>query len=381
VAVGKRQGLTPKQLSGTVQNDILKEYIARGTYIYPPRQSLRLVTDIFDFCLEKMPKFNPISISGYHIREAGSTAAQELAFTFANGIAYMEAAKERGLDLEKLGRQVSFFFNGHSDFLEEVAKYRAARRLWCRIMHQRFGARDGEALRLRFHTQTAGSTLTAQEPMNNVTRVALQALAAVLGGTQSLHTNALDEALGLPTEETARIALRTQQIIAHESGAADVVDPLGGSWAIERLTGDLESEARDLIAAVDKMGGVLPAIEAGFIQAKIQEAAYQFQRDVEDGKRLVVGVNVYKPDGKATVKSTVHDPRSELDRVARLKAWKAQRNAEKVARGVSAIEDVARGSGNLVPAIVQALEDGASLGEVAHALRRVFGEYQDPSGM
>jgi methylmalonyl-CoA mutase N-terminal domain/subunit len=381
VGVGRRQRLEPAALSGTLQNDILKEYVARGTYIYPPGPSMRLVTDVFDYCLRHMPRFNPISISGYHIREAGATAAQELAFTFANACAYMQAARDRGLDTTRLASHVSFFFNGHSDFLEEVAKFRAARRMWCEILTERFGVTGEEALRLRFHTQTAGSTLTAQEPMNNVTRVALQALAAVLGGTQSLHTNALDEALGLPTEETARIALRTQQIIAHETGVADVVDPLGGSYAIETLTDELELEAGEMMTAIDDAGGVLAAIDAGLVQQKIQESAYQYQRDVEERRRLVVGVNVHQPAGKDAIRLTVHDPAVERSRVERLRAWKASRDAARVRAVLAAVEEAARGTTNLVEPIVAAVEGGATLGEVAHTMRRVFGEHQDSTGL
>ena len=376
VAAGRRQGVDPRGLTGTVQNDILKEYVARGTYIYPPRASLRIVTDIVAFCDRELPRWHPISISGYHIREAGSTAAQEIAFTFAHALAYVQAARDRGLDVDSFGSRLSFFFNAHNDFLEEIAKFRAARRLWARLMRDRFGATAPRAQQLRFHTQTAGSTLTAQQPENNIVRVALQALAAVLGGAQSLHCNGRDEALGLPTEEAAQIALRTQQIIAAETGVADTVDPVGGAWTIERLTDRLEADALSLLERVDERGGVPAAIESGFIQAEIQEAAYRAQQDVDSGAKVVVGVNRYAADGAAPIEVQRIDPQIESDQAARVGALRAARDAEAARTALAAVERAARDGTNLVPPIVAAVEALATVGEIADTLRAVFGEYR-----
>ncbi|MCL6521479.1 MAG: methylmalonyl-CoA mutase family protein [Firmicutes bacterium] len=379
IAVAERRGIPPEKLSGTVQNDILKEYAARGTYIYPPEPSMRLVTDLMAFCAERVPSWNTVSISGYHIREAGATAVEELAFTLADGIAYVEAATGRGLEVDRFAPRLSFFFNAHMDFFEEIAKFRAARRMWAKIMRERFGARDPRSWMLRFHTQTAGSTLTAQQPENNVVRVTLQALAAVLGGTQSLHTNARDEALALPTEESARLALRTQQIIALESGVADVVDPLGGSYYVEALTDRLESEAWALIEEIDRMGGAVRAVEEGWMQERIRRSAYRYQRAVESGERPVVGVNVYREEGgEAELGGALLeiDPAVEREQVERLRAFKARRDAAAVARAREALERAARDPhANLMPPILEAVRAGATLGEVADTLRTVFGEY------
>lgn len=380
VAVGKRQGVAARQLSGTVQNDILKEYVARGTYIYPPAHSLRIVTDIFAFCEREVPQWNTISISGYHIREAGSTAVQEVAFTFANAVAYVQAAVEAGLDVNALGQRLSFFFNAHNDFLEEVAKYRAARRLWARLMRERFGATHPRALQLRFHTQTAGSTLTAQQPDNNIVRVALQALAAVLGGTQSLHTNGRDEALALPTEDSARIALRTQQIIAHESGVANTIDPFAGAYEIERRTTEIEQDARELLDRIDAMGGTLAAIEAGYIQRQIQDSAYRAQVAVDDGSAVVVGVNRYQSDERSQVEVFQLDPENERQQVARLAGVRRSRDEAGWRSALEAVGAAARGRDNLVPPIIAAVEARATVGEIADTLRGVFGEYRDTGG-
>jgi methylmalonyl-CoA mutase N-terminal domain/subunit len=376
VAAGKRQGVDPRSLAGTVQNDILKEYVARGTYIYPPRASLRIVTDVVAFCEQELPRWHPISISGYHIREAGSTAAQEMAFTFAHALTYVQAAVERGLDVNSFGSRLSFFFNAHNDFLEEIAKFRAARRLWATLMRDRFGATAPRAQQLRFHTQTAGSTLTAQQPENNIVRVALQALAAVLGGTQSLHCNGRDEALGLPTEEAAQIALRTQQIIAAETGVADTVDPVGGAWTIETLTDRLEAEALSLLERIDERGGVLAAIESGFIQAEIQEAAYRAQQAVDAGEEIVVGVNRFAADGTTPIETHRIDPQIERDQAARVGALRATRDPEAPRAALAAVEKAARDGTNLVPPIIAAVEALATVGEIADALRGAFGEYR-----
>ena len=376
VAVARRQGADPRQIAGTVQNDILKEYIARGTYIYPPRPSLRLVTDIIAFCEREAPQWNTISISGYHIREAGSTAVQEVAFTLANGIAYVQACLDRGLDVDAFGQRLSFFFNAHSDFLEEIAKFRAARRLWARIMRDRFGATNPRAQQLRFHTQTAGSTLTAQQPDNNIVRVALQALAAVLGGTQSLHANGKDEALALPTEESATLALRTQQVILHESGVANTVDPVGGAYAVEEMTDRIEREAAALIDTIDRLGGTIPAIEAGYIQHQVQDAAYRAQRAVDAGDAVVVGVNRYAAGDSARVALFQIDPAVEQQQAERVRAVRAGRSEQDWRAALGAVERAAAGADNLVPPIIRAVEARATLGEVADALRRVFGEYQ-----
>ncbi len=375
IAVAKRQGVDPKVLRGTIQNDILKEYIARGTYIFPPGPSMRLITDIFAYASEHVPQWNTISISGYHIREAGSTAAQEIAFTLADGIAYVEAAIKAGLDVNEFGGQLSFFFNAHNNFLEEVAKFRAARRLWARIMAERFGATTPKAQQLRFHTQTGGSTLTAQQPMNNVVRVALQALSAVLGGTQSLHTNSMDEALSLPTENSVQVALRTQQIIAHESGVADVVDPLAGSYLVEHLTDQLEAEARRYIAAIDKLGGAGKAIEAGYINREIQEAAYRAQKAIESGEQVVVGVNDFVVDEDLNLEMLRVDPAVEAVQRQKLADLRASRDNENVSSLRSQLETAARGEDNLMPLILACVEHDVTLGEICGTLRKVFGEY------
>jgi methylmalonyl-CoA mutase, N-terminal domain len=382
VAVARRQGIAPRQLSGTVQNDILKEYVARGTYIYPPRQSLRIVTDIFAFCERELPNWNTISISGYHIREAGSTAVQEVAFTFAHAGAYVQSAIDAGLDVNQFGQRLSFFFNAHNDFLEEIAKFRAARRLWARIMRDRFHATNPRAQQLRFHTQTAGSTLTAQQPDNNIVRVALQALAAVLGGTQSLHCNGRDEALALPTEESARIALRTQQIIAAESGAANTVDPVAGSYAIEALTNDIEQGAEAILARIEAAGGTLAAIETGFIQREIQESAYRAQLAVDSGAAAVVGVNAFAAanDGGAIETLTI-DPDVERQQIDRLRAVRASRSADAWRTALAAVTLAARDGSNLVPPIIAAVDAYATVGEIADAMRDVFGEFKETAAL
>jgi methylmalonyl-CoA mutase N-terminal domain/subunit len=377
VAVARRQGVDARAIAGTLQNDILKEYVARGTYIYPPRASLRIVTDIIAFCDREAPQWNSISISGYHIREAGSTAAQEIGFTLANAIAYVEACVAAGLDANLFGQRLSFFFNAHNDFLEEVAKFRAARRLWARIMRHRFGVTNPRAQQLRFHTQTAGSTLAARQPDNNIVRVALQALAAVLGGTQSLHCNAKDEALALPTEESATLALRTQQIILQESGTANTVDPVGGSYAIEAMTSALEREAQALIDRIDAIGGTLRAIETGVIQRQIQEAAYSAQQAIDAGTAVVVGVNQYTdghPDGRVSVFRV--DPDIERQQVERVRAVRAGRSEREWRGALDAVDQAARGGENLVPVIITAVEQRATVGEIADTLRGVFGEYE-----
>jgi len=375
VAVGRRQGVAPRALSGTVQNDILKEYVARGTYIYPPRPSLRIVTDIIAFCDREVPQWNTISISGYHIREAGSTAVQEVAFTLAHAIAYVQAAIEAGLDANAFGQRLSFFFNSHNDFLEEIAKFRAARRLWAHIMRDRFGVTNPRAQQLRFHTQTAGSTLTAQQPDNNIVRVSLQALAAVLGGTQSLHCNGKDEALALPTEDSATIALRTQQIVLHESGVTNTVDPVGGSYAIEEMTNRIHAEAAALIDQIDALGGTLAAIEGGHIQRQIQDAAYVAQQAIDDGSATVVGVNKYTDDRRSRTELFRVDPDIERQQAERVRAVRAGRSQQDWTAAITAVERTARDGGNLVPVIITAVEKHATLGEIADALRAVFGEF------
>jgi methylmalonyl-CoA mutase, N-terminal domain len=377
VAVARRQGVAPARLAGTIQNDILKEYVARGTYIYPPRHSLRIVTDVFAWCERELPSWNTISISGYHIREAGSTAVQEVAFTLANAIAYVEAARAAGLDVNRLGQRLSFFFAAHNDFIEEVAKFRAARRLWAHLMRDRFGATSPRALQLRFHTQTGGSTLAAQQPDNNIVRVAVQALAAVLGGTQSLHCNGRDEALALPTEDSARIALRTQQVIAAESGVANTVDPLGGAWAVEARTDAIEREARQLLEAIDAAGGTLRAIEAGWIQRQIQESAYTAQQAIDRGEAVVVGVNRYATGDTAAIPLLQIDPDLERRQAAAVAAVRAGRDPDAWRATIDAVERAARDGSNLVPPILAAVEARATLGEISNALRRVFGEYRD----
>ena len=394
-AVARRQGVPLAALEGTIQNDILKEYIARGTYIYPPRASMRIVTDIFAFCERELPRWNTISISGYHIREAGSTAAQEIGFTLANAVAYVEAAVAAGLDVNQFGQRLSFFFNCHNDFLEEVAKFRAARRLWARLMRDRFGATSARAQQLRFHTQTAGSTLTGQQPDNNVVRVALQALAAVLGGTQSLHCNGRDEALSLPTEDAARLALRTQQVIASETGVANTVDPVGGAWAIEAATDRLEAEALELIARIDAVGGTLTAIEHGWVQREVQEAAYRAQLAIDRGDTIVVGLNRFVvPDGESADPSLAAgeasapapsipvftiDPEAERRQADRVRAVRAGRSHEAWQSATDAVADAARSGSNLVPPILAAVEAHATVGEISDAMRGVFGEHVEPS--
>jgi methylmalonyl-CoA mutase N-terminal domain/subunit len=377
VAVAKKQGVSPKKLSGTVQNDVLKEYIARGTYIYPVRPAMRIVTDIFAWCRDEVPQWNTISVSGYHIREAGSTEVQEVAFTLANGIAYCEAAIAAGLKIDEFAPQISFFFNAHNEFLMQVAKYRAARRLWAHTMRERFGARDPKSMMLRFHAQTAGSALTAQQPENNVVRVALQCLAAVLGGCQSLHANALDEALALPTEQTARLALRTQQIIANETGISNTADPFGGSYAMEKLTSEIEEAAKAYIARIDAMGGMLRAIETGFVQREIQKSAYDYQRAVERGEQVVVGVNRFQSENDKPIPTLRIDAEVERTQVERTKALRARRDGEAVRAALAQVEARARGTENLMPAILRAVESLATVGEISDTLRRVFGEYQE----
>jgi methylmalonyl-CoA mutase N-terminal domain/subunit len=378
IAVARRRGIAEDSLGGTIQNDILKEYIARGTWIFPPGPSLRLVTDVFAYCAEHVPRWNTISISGYHIREAGATAPQEIAFTLANGLEYVRAARAVGLDPEELGKRISFFFACHSDFLEEVAKFRCVRRLWARLMKETFGVTDPRALQCRFHVQTGGVTLTAQQPDNNVVRVALQALAAVLGGSQSLHTNARDEALALPTEDSARLALRTQQIIAFESGVADTVDPLGGSYAVEAATDALEREAVRILDRIEARGGALRAIERGETQREIHESAYRFQRQVEQGDRVVVGVNRFQEDGETPPGDILRiDPELEQAQIERVRSLRARRDPARWAQALDALEGAARSDDNLVPAIIEAVVASATVGEIAERLREVFGEHKE----
>lgn len=375
---GERTGVGPEQLRGTIQNDVLKEYMARGTYIYPPAPALRIITDIFGYATKTLPRFNTISISGYHIREAGSTAVQEVAFTLADGIAYVQAAIDAGLDVDAFAGRLSFFFNVHNDFIEEVAKFRAARRLWARIMKERFGAKSERSMMLRFHSQTAGSTLTAQQPEVNIVRVALQTLAAVLGGTQSLHTNGMDEALALPTEKAARIALRTQQVVAHESGVADFVDPFGGAPALERLTDELEAQAEAYIQRIDDLGGMVEAIAKGFPQQEIQDAAYTYQKQIETKDRTIVGVNDFQMDESGEGLELLKvDPELERQQCDRVKAVRAGRKASEAAACLKAVEGAARGEDNLMPHIVDAVRAGCTLGEISDAMREVFGEYRE----
>jgi methylmalonyl-CoA mutase N-terminal domain/subunit len=376
VAVAKKQGASLEKLSGTVQNDVLKEYIARGTYIYPVRPAMRIVTDIFAWCHGHLPKWNTISISGYHIREAGSTAIQEVAFTLSDGIAYVQAALDAGLNVDEFAPQLSFFFNAHNDLLEEIAKYRAARRLWAEIMRDRFHAKDPRSFLLRFHAQTAGSSLTALQPENNIVRVAIQALAAVLGGCQSLHTNSLDEALALPTEDSALIALRTQQILAHETGVTNTVDPVAGSYAIEHLTNEIEKGALEYIGKVDAMGGMLRAIDAGFAQGEIQKAAYEFQRAVEKKDQIVVGVNDFIAEEERKIPTLRIDSGIERSQIARLNALRTRRDSARAEAALAELQRRAATSENLLPAILAAVEAYATVGEISDALRRVFGEYQ-----
>ncbi len=377
IVTARRTGRDIRKLSGTVQNDVLKEYIARGTYIYPPAQAMRIITDIFSYANQHVPDWNTISISGYHMREAGCTAVQEVAFTLANGMTYVQAAIEAGLDVDKFAPRLSFFFNAHSNFLEEVAKYRAARRMWARIMRDRFGAKNAKSLMLRFHTQTAGSTLTAQQPENNIVRTALQAMSAVLGGTQSLHTNSFDEALALPTEQSARIALRTQQIIAYESGAAQTIDPLAGSYFVESLTNQIEANALGYLEKIDAMGGMLKAIERGFVQQEIQNAAYEYQRAVDQKRALVVGVNSFQLQEEKPIPLLHIDEALERKQVERLRALRATRDQAKWQAALKNVEETARGTDNLMPVIIEAVEANATVGEISDAMRRVYGEYQE----
>ena len=378
IAVGKKQGVPTKQLRGTIQNDILKEYVARGTYIFPPKPSLRLITDIFKYCEIEVPSWNTISISGYHIREAGSTAVQEVAFTLANAIAYVQAAIETGQKVDQFASQLSFFFAAHNDFFEEIAKFRAARRLWARIMRERFGAKDPKSWMLRFHTQTGGSTLTAQQPENNVVRVTLQALAAVMGGTQSLHTNSMDEALWLPTEKSVRTALRTQQIIAHESGVADTIDPMAGSYLIEYLTDEISSRVMDYINRIDSLGGALAAIERGYMQNEIQDSAYRFQKDIESKAQLVVGVNAFQREEKTDLEQLRVDPAIEAQQRARLAALRMSRDHVRANELLNHLETAAKSTDNLMPLFIECVENKITLGEICGVLRRVWGEYQPP---
>ena len=376
MVVGEKQGVAPDKLNGTIQNDILKEYSSRGTYIFPPKPSMRIITNIFEYCTRMVPNWNTISISGYHMREAGCTAVQEVAFTLANGIAYVEAAKKAGLDVDVFAPRLSFFFNAHLDFMEEIAKYRAARRLWAKIMKERFGAKNARSWMLRFHTQTAGCTLTAQQPANNIVRVAWQALAAVLGGTQSLHTNSMDEALALPSEQSVQIALRTQQLIAYESGAADTADPLGGSYYLEYLTDGIEKRARDYIAKIDQLGGSVAAIERGYIQQEIQESAYRYQREIETNERVIVGVNKFQtqePPPRGLLKV---DPQVRERQIRKLAALKTSRDGKRAQDALADLKKTAEGEGNLMGPILNCVRALCTLGEICDILRGVFGEYE-----
>lgn len=379
IAVAKKQGVDPAKLRGTIQNDILKEYVARGTYIFPPAPSMRLITDIFAYCAKHVPYWNTISISGYHIREAGANAVQEVAFTLANAVAYVNAALQAGLQVDEFAPQLSFFFNAHNNFLEEIAKFRAARRLWAEIMRERFQAQDPRSWMLRFHTQTAGSTLTAQQPENNIVRVTIQALAAVLGGTQSLHTNSMDEALWLPTEKSVRVALRTQQIIAYESGVADTIDPLGGAYVIEYLTDEIIHRAREYLKKIDDMGGAQRAIETGYMQSEIQRSAYEYQRAVEKKEQIVVGVNAFQTEENLTLERLKVDPAIEAAQRERLAALRARRDNQKVQELLTRLEQAARTSENLMPLFIESVENYATLGEIVGVLRRVWGEYVPPA--
>ena len=376
IAVADERGVPRSKLRGTIQNDILKEYIARGTYVYPPAGSMRLITDTFTFCKAEVPRWNTVSISGYHIREAGADAVQEVAFTLADGIAYVEAALAAGLDIDDFAPRLSFFFNVHNNFIEEVAKFRAARRMWARLMRERFGAKSDKSLRLRFHAQTAGVTLQAQQPLVNLSRVTLQALAAVLGGTQSLHTNSFDEALGLPTEQAALLALRTQQVIAHESGVANFIDPFAGSYAVEALTDEIEKRATAYIAHIDELGGMVVAIEKGYPQREIERRAYEHQRAVEDGERVIVGVNRFQLEDEAPIDIATVDPELERSQVERLRALRAKRDQPATDQALGRLGDIARTDGNLVPAILDAVKAYATVGEIADVMREVFGEYR-----
>jgi methylmalonyl-CoA mutase N-terminal domain/subunit len=379
IAVAKRQGVEANELRGTTQNDILKEYIARGTFIFPPKPSMRLITDIFSFCQKEVPHWNTISISGYHIREAGATAVQEVAFTLANAIAYVQAALETGLQVDDFASQLAFFFNAHNNFLEEIAKFRAARRLWGRIMRDRFSAQNPNSWKLRFHTQTGGSTLTAQQPENNIVRVTLQALAAVFGGTQSLHTNSMDEALWLPTEKAVRIALRTQQVIAHESGVADSIDPLAGSYLVEHLTDEIERLAEKYLSKIDQIGGALAAIENGFIQGEIQEAAYQYQKAVERKEQIIVGLNAFQINEKIELERLKVNPEIEEARRSSLKRLRTERDSSRVSELLSQLETAANGQDNLMPLLIECVEKDITLGEICGVLRKIWGEYHSPA--
>jgi methylmalonyl-CoA mutase N-terminal domain/subunit len=376
IAVARERGIDSKQLRGTIQNDILKEYVARGTYIFPPQPAMRLITDVFEFCQEHVPHWNTISVSGYHMREAGSTAVQELAFTLANAIAYLRAAQDAGLEVDEVAPQLAFFFNAHNDFLEEIAKFRAARRMWARITREQFGARDPRSWLLRFHTQTAGSTLTAQQPANNAVRVALQALAAVLGGTQSLHTNSMDEALGLPTESAVQLALRTQQILAYESGVANTVDPLGGSYAIETLTDQIEAAANRYLEQIEAAGGALAAVESGFMQREIQQAAYETQKAIEAGEELIIGLNSYQTESDPSLERLKVDPAIERAARARLAALRSRRDATEVAASLEQVRTAAREKTNMMPGLIRAVSARVTLGEICSALREIWGEYR-----
>ena len=377
IAVARKQGVSPKMINGTTQNDILKEYIARGLYIYPPKFSLRLITDIFEYCQQEAPNWNTISISGYHIREAGATAVQELAFTFGNGLTYVQAAIDRGLDVDSFAPRISFFFDTHNDFLEEIAKFRAARRMWAKLMRNRFNAKNPRAWMLRFHAQTAGSSLTAQQPDNNIVRVALQALAGILGGAQSLHTNAKDEALAIPTADAARLALRTQQILAYESGVTNTVDPVGGSYAIEAMTDQIEDEATQQLRRIESLGGMLSAIETGWVQTQIHESAYRYQRSIESRERIVVGVNEFRMEEEQKIPIHLSDPAVEAGQLARLSNIRAKRDAHAAAAAIERLENAARGTGNLMPHILEAVEAYATVGEISDAFRQVHGEYRE----
>lgn len=377
IAVAKRRGISLTQINGTIQNDLLKEYIARGTYIYPPRPSMRIITDIFDFCRREVPSWNTISISGYHIREAGSTAAQEIAFTLANGMTYVQAAVDSGLDVDSFAKRLSFFFNVHNNFFEEIAKFRAARRMWAKIMKEQFKAKDANSMKLRFHSQTAGCTLTAQQPENNIVRVTVQALASVLGGTQSLHTNSMDEALGLPTEKAATIALRTQQILANETNAADVVDPMGGSYYVESLTNELEAKAWQYIDRIKDRGGVIQCIESGWIQQEIQNSSYQYQKAVDSKEEIIVGVNAYAEEEKEKLEILKVAPKIEKDQITRLKKFKKSRDTKKVETSLKKIAAAAKGTENLMPLFIEAVENKVTLGEISEQLRHVFGVYKE----
>jgi len=379
IAVGAQQGVSPDQLRGTIQNDILKEYSSRGTYIFPPRASMRIITNIFAYCAEEVPQWNTISISGYHIREAGSTAVQEVAFTLANGMAYVKAAMDAGLGVDQFAPRLSFFFNAHSEFLEEVAKYRAARRLWARIMKERFGAANPKSLMVRFHTQTAGCSLTAQQPKNNIVRVAFQAMSAVLGGTQSLHTNSMDEALALPTQEAVTIALRTQQIIGYESGVTSTADPLAGAYYIEQLTDEIEQRAEEYITKIDEMGGAVEAVEQGYVQREIQEAAYDYQKAIESGERVVVGVNKFATSEEPPGDILRVDPKVRVEQMEALAALKQERDNAAVEQKLAALRAAAQSEDNLMPHFLSCVQSYATLGEICDTLRGVFGEYQAPT--